>query len=71
MSALLWFAEGLVVVGLELGGVGSVGACKGVASSEEWERGVRLPEENELEVGGWRLDAASADWHTDGAVNAD
>lgn len=71
MSALVWFAEGLDVVGLELGGVASVGACNGVASSEEWDKGVRLPEEKELDVGGCREDAASADWHTEGADNAD
>lgn len=71
MIALLWFADGLVVVGLELGGVASVGACRGVASSEEWDRGVRLPEEKELDVGGCREDTARADWQTEGAVNAD
>ena len=58
-------------MGLELGGVASVDACNGVASSDEWDRGVRLPDENELDVGGCRDDAASADWHTEGALNAD
>lgn len=61
MIALLWFAEGLAAVGLVLGGVASDDACKGVGSSDEWERGVRFPDENELEVGGCKEDAANAD----------
>lgn len=71
MSPLLWFAEGLEVVGLELGGVVSEGGCKGVASSEECDKGVRFPDVKELDVGGCNDDAARADWHTDGAVKAD
>lgn len=57
-------------MGLVLGGVVSEVGCKGVGRSDEWDSGVRLPVENEVEVGGWSDDAASADWHTDG-VNAD
>lgn len=71
MSPLVWFADGLDVVGLELGGVASAGACRGVASSDEWEMGVRFPDEKELDVGGCKVEAARADWQTDGAVNAD
>lgn len=57
----LWFAPGLVAVGLVLGGVVSADACNGVAISEEWDRGVKFPDENELDVGGCREDAARAD----------
>lgn len=57
----LWFTPGLVAVGLVLGGVVSAGACNGVAISEEWDRGVKFPDEKELDVGGCRDEAASAD----------
>lgn len=70
MSALDWFVGGLEVTGLELGGVVSVVACKGVGNSEECDSGVRFPVENEVEVGGCK-DEVRADWQTLGAVSAD
>lgn len=45
-------------------------ACKEVGSSDECDKGVRLEDEKAVDVGGWR-DDASADWQTEGAVNAD
>lgn len=50
-----------MAVGLVLGGVASADACNGLAISEEWDRGVKFPDENELDVGGCREDAARAD----------
>lgn len=47
--------------GLELGGVASDVACKGVASSDEWDNGVKFPGVNELDVGGCNDEAANAD----------
>lgn len=47
------------MTGLELGGV-SVEACKGVGSSEECDRGVKFPDEKDVDVGGCS-DEARAD----------
>lgn len=47
------------MTGLELGGVASVDACKGVGSSEECDKGVRFPDEKAVDVGGWRDDASA------------
>lgn len=49
------------MIGLVLGGVVSEVGCNGVGSSDECERGVKFPEEKEVDVGGWRDDAANAD----------
>lgn len=62
----LW-TEGLVVVGLELGGV-SEGGCSGVGSSDEWEIGVRFPDENDPDTGGCS-DELKADWQTVGTID--
>lgn len=47
------------MMGLELGGV-SVGACNGAGSSEECDKGVKFPDEKDVDVGGCS-DEASAD----------
>lgn len=53
--------EGLAEVGLELGGVGSVGACRGVEISDECEMDVKVVEENEDDVGGCKEDVEIPD----------
>lgn len=61
---------GLAAVGLVLGGVVSE-ACNGVGISDEWDNGVKFPDENELVVGGCRDEAANADWQAEGADSAE
>lgn len=37
----------------------SVGACKGVAISEECDKGVKFPDEKDVDVGGCNDDASA------------